>query len=188
MAVEQRRLAIVTSLGKKYSGMVDVPSSAFRTTDLLNSANLFWRNPNEKVYDNALMMYEARLFLDESMVYRKFDRIQIKLSEIFYFYDDIEFIGDEMEKKRAAVMIQNTQEKAQSVNIITKDVASSFYDIKGQFYGLFKKKSKDKFVALTQAEMVEICWKQDRWIKREVKLPFGFIGVSNNHIEAVTIG
>ncbi len=98
MDAKQRKLAIVTSLGKKYSGMVDVPSETFRTTDLLNSSNIFWKSPNLKCYDNAIFMSDVRLFLDDTAVYKKFDFTQVKLSNIIYFYDDIEGIGDEMEK------------------------------------------------------------------------------------------
>ena len=109
MDATQRKLAIVTSLGKRYSGMIDIPSSNFRTSDLLNSANVFWKNPNEKCYDNAILMYDARLFLDDTAVYRHFDKIQIKLSEIFYFYDEVSILGDEMEKKRASTIIKQSQ-------------------------------------------------------------------------------
>jgi hypothetical protein len=168
MDAKQRKLAIVTSLGKKYSGMVDVPSETFRTTDLLNSSNIFWKSPNLKCYDNAIFMS------------------QIKLSDIIYFYDDIEGIGDEMEKKRASTMVRQTNEDVQTVNIITKQVANSFYDITGRFFGLFKKKSKDNFIPLTQANIVEIYRKQDKWVQKKVKLPHNFICVSNNHIESVT--
>ena len=48
MEADQRKVAIVTFLGKKYSGYVDVPNANFRTTDLLNSANIYWKNPNER--------------------------------------------------------------------------------------------------------------------------------------------
>jgi len=85
-------------------------------------------------------------------------------------------------------MIKDTRENAQMVNIITRDVSNSFYDISGSFYGLFKKKSKDKFIPLTQVKMVEICRRQEKWIKKEIKLPHSFICVSNLHIESVTIG
>jgi hypothetical protein len=186
MAEKQRKLAIVTSLGKKYSGMVDVPSETFRTTDLLNSSNIFWKSPNLKCYDNAIFMSDVRLFLDDKAMYKKFDFIQVRLSDIIYFYDDIEGIGDEMEKKRASTMVRQTNEDVQTVNIITKQVANSFYDIIGRFFGLFKKKSKDNFISLTQANIVEIYKKQDKWVKKKVKLPHKFIGVSNNHIESVT--
>jgi len=187
MDAKQRKLAIVTSLGKKYSGMVDVPSETFRTTDLLNSSNIFWKNPNLKCYDNAIYMSDVRLILDDTAVYKKFDSTQVKLSDIIYFYDDIEEIGDEMEKKRASTLVRQTNEDAQTVNIITRQVANSFYDITGVFFGLFKKKSKDTFIPLTQANIVEIYRKQDKWGKKKVELPHNFICVGNNHIESVTI-
>jgi hypothetical protein len=187
MDAKQRKLAIVTSLGKKYSGMVDVPSETFRTTDLLNSSNIFWKNPNLKCYDNAIFMSDVRLFLDDTAMYKKFDFTQVKLSNIIYFYDDFEEIGDEMEQKRASTMVRQTNEDVQTVNIITKQVANSFYDITGRFFGLFKKKSKDNFIPLTQANIVEIYRKQDKWVQKKVKLPHNFICVGNNHIESVTI-
>jgi hypothetical protein len=186
MDTKQRKLAIITSLGKKYTGMVDVPNETFRTTDLLNSSNIFWKSPNLKCYDNAIFMSDVRLFLDDTAVYKKFDSIQIKLSHIIYFYDDIKEIGDEMEKKRASTMVRQTNEEVQTVNIITQQVANSFYDINGIFFGLFKKKSNDNFIPLTQANIVEIYKKQDKWVQKKVKLPHNFICVSNNHIESVT--
>ena len=188
MEVNQRRLSVVSSLGKKYSGLVDIPNENFRTTDLLNSSNIFWRNPNEKCYDNAILMYDVKLFLDETAVYRRFDKLQIKLSEIVYVCDELQDIGDAMEKKRASTMIQQTQENAQIVNIITQAVANSFYDISGTFFGLFKKKSKDKFIPLTNASIVEIHKRQDKWAKKQIQLPHDFICVSNQHIESVVIG
>ena len=186
MGAKQRKLWMVTSFGKKYSGMVDVPSETFRTTDLLNSSNIYWKNPNLKCYDNAIFMSDVHLFLDDKAMYKKFDVIQIKISDIIYCYDDIEEIGDEVEKKRASTMVRQTNEDAQTVNIITTQVANSFYDITGRFFGLFKKKSKDNFISLTQAQIVEIYKRQDKWMQKKVNLPHNFICVSNNHIESVT--
>lgn len=185
MDLKQRKLAIVTSLGKKYSGMVDVPNENFRSTDLLNSSNIFWRSPNLRCYDNAIFMSDASLILDKVGVYKKFDSIQIKLSDIIYFYDDIEGIGDEMEKQRASKTLNQSNEGAQTVNVITKQVANSFYDITGRFFGMFKKKSNNNFIPFTEANIVEICRKQDKWIQKKIKLPHGFICVSNFHIESV---
>ena len=68
-------------------------------------------------------------------------------------------------------MAKQTKEDIQTVNIITKQVANSFYDITGEFFGLFKKKSKDNFIPLTQANIVEIYRKQDKWVQKKVKLP-----------------
>ena len=186
MDAKQRKIELVTSLGKKYSGMIDVPSDSFRTTDLFNSSNIFWKNPNLKCYDNAIFMSDARLILDDTAMYKKFDSIQIKIADIFYFYDDTKEIGDEMEKKRASTMVQQSNENAQTVNIITTQVAHSFYDITGRFFGLFKKKSKDKFISLTRAKIVEIYKMQGKWMQKKIKLPHDFISVSNSHIESVT--
>lgn len=187
MDAAQRKLAIVTSLGKKYSGYVDVPNPNFRTTDLLNSPNIFWKNPNEKCYDDAIMMHNVKLHADDSFVYKSFDKIQIKISEIIYFYDDVHDISDENEKKRASAMIKQTHETAKEVMIITKAVASSFYDINGVFYGLFKKKSKDRFISLTQAKIVEIHNRPGKWVKRKINLPHNFICINNQNIESVRI-
>ena len=185
---EQRKVVIVASSGKKYSGLIDIPNASLRTTDLLNSTNIFWKNPNEKCFENALLMYDLHLMFDDSASYRKFDKIQIKLEEILYFYDDFQSLGNDIEKKRATTMMEKSQEKLQKVNIITCVIANSFYDITGNFYGLFKMKSNNKFLPLTDTKIVEIYKKEDAWFKKEIVLPHNFIGVSNSHIESVTIG
>ena len=186
--VEQRKITIGTSLGKKYSGLIDVPSATFRTIDLFNSTNLFWKNPNEKCFENAILMYDARLMFGDTDLYRKFHKIQIKLSEIFYFYDGFQSMGDDMEKKRTVKLIELTQEKVQTINIITKVVAKSFYDIEGKFFGLFKKKSTDNFLPLTDVKIVEISKKQGKWYKKEIIVPHKFIGMANSFIESAIIG
>ena len=186
--VEKREVTIGTSLGKKYSGLIDVPTATFRTIDLFNSANLFWKNPNEKCFESAILMYDASLMFGDAFLYRRFQEIQIKLSEIFYFYDGFQSIGDEMEKMRTVKLIELTQEKMQTVNIITKVVANSFYDIEGKFFGLFKKKSNDKFLPLTDVKIVEISEKQGKWVKKEIILPHKFIGMANSFIESAIIG
>lgn len=187
MDAQQRKVAVITSLGKKYSGMVDVPNANFRTTDLFNSSNIFWKNPNLKCYDNAIFMSDVKLHLDDATVYKTFDSMQIKLSEIIYFYDESEGLGDAVEKKRATTMAQQSKETGQMVDIITRQVANSFYEISGLFFGLFKKKSKDNFIALTQAKIVEVCREQGQWAPKEITLPHNFICVSNSQIESVTL-
>jgi hypothetical protein len=187
METAQRKLTVVTSLGKRYSGLVDVPNANYRTTDLFNSAFTYWKNPDEKCFDNSIMMHDARLLLDDTSVYRQYDKIQIRISEIFLFYDDEPTVGDQSEKKRASTVAKRTQESAQEINIITHHVAGSFYDITGKFFGVFRQRAKDKFVPLTQANIAEIYKKQDKWMKKTVVLPHQFICVSNDHIESVTI-
>lgn len=76
MAVLQRELSIITSMGRRYSGKIDIPSETFRTTDLLNSSNVYWRNPDDKCYENALMMHEVRLYVDDSAIYKRFEKFR----------------------------------------------------------------------------------------------------------------
>ena len=184
---DQRQVVIVTSLGKKYRGKMDIPNDTLRTTDLLNSGALYWKNPAEKCFDNAILLHDVQLSIDHSSICVKFDRIQVKLSEVIYFYDDMRTISDEKEKMRATSMTQKTREEAQTVNIITREVANSFYNLTGTFFGLFKKKSIDKFIPLTDVKLLEIYSKAGKWFQKEIELPHRFIGVSTAHIEAVRI-
>lgn len=182
---EQRRVVIVTSLGKMYRGLVDIPNATFRTTDLLNSSSIFWKDPADKCFENAILFRDVQLVIGGSAISVKFDKIQVKLSEVIYFYDDHEKISDEKEKKRASSMIQKTHEHSQTVDIITKQVSNSFYHLTGTFFGLFKKKSIDKFIPLTDVKLIEIYKKEDKWFQRPIELPHKFIGVSTQYIEAL---
>lgn len=184
---EQRKVVIVAPLGKIYKGMVDIPNDTFRTTDLFNSSNVYWRDPADKCFDNAILFHDVELLIGGSAICVKFDKIQIKLSEIIYFYDDHAKISDDKEKMRASSMIQKTQEQSQVVEIITKPVSNSFYHLSGVFFGLFKKKSNDRFIPLTDAKLTEIYKKGDKWFQRIIELPYKFIGVSTYYVEAMRI-
>lgn len=184
---EQRQVVVVTSLGKKFTGKIDVPNMTLRTTDLLNSGSIYWKDPSEKCFENAILLHDVQLTIDDSAVCVKFDKIQVKLSEVIYFYDDSKSISDEKEKMRAEAMIQKTKEHQQTINIITTEISQSFYHMTGFFYGLFKKKSNDKFIPLTGVKLIEIYKKDGKWFQKEVGLPHKFIGISTRHIEAVRI-
>ena len=167
--------------------MVDIPNATFRTTDLFNSPSIFWKDSNEKCFENAVLFHDVQLLIGGSAICVKFDKIQIKLSEVIYFYDDQQAITDGKEKMRASSMIQKTHEHSQSVDIITTEVSNSFYHLTGSFFGLFKKKSNDKFIPLTDVKLIEIYKKEDKWFQRVVELPYKFIGVSTSHIEAMRL-
>lgn len=184
---DERKVVLVTSLGKKFIGMVDIPNSSLRTTDLLNSGSVYWKDPSDKCFEHAILMHDVQMHIDGSSVCVRFDKIQVKLSEIILFYDYEETLADEKEKMRAATMVQKTQEKIQVVNIITTEVADSFYNMTGAFYGLFKKKSNDRFIPLTQVKLIEVYRKDGKWYQKEIELPHKFIGVSTKHIEALRI-
>jgi len=133
MLTAERKVALITSMGKKYVGMIDMPNKDFRTTDLFNSANIFWKNPAVKCYDDAIYMRDVSLFIDGESAYKEFDTIQVKLSSIIFFYDEIEQIYDETEKKRAGGIMTHSDESGQEVTIVTSMVANSFYTITGYF-------------------------------------------------------
>jgi hypothetical protein len=184
---EQRRVVAVTSLGKIYKGMVDIPNATFRTTDLFNSPTVYWKNSQDKCFENAVLFRDVQLLVGGSAICVKFDKVQLKLSEIIYFYDDQQAITDDKEKMRASSMIQKTQEQSQTVDIITTEVSNSFYHLTATFFGLFKKKSNDKFIPLTDVKLIEIYNKDGKWFQKTVELPHKFIGVSTRHIEAMRI-
>lgn len=183
----QRKVVVVTSLGKKYHGSVDVPNQSLRTTDLFNSGTVYWKDPGEKYFENAILLRDVQLRIDDSAVCVRYDKIQVKLSEVILFYDDLEIISNEKEKMRAAALVQVAKEHTQTINIITTEVAQSFYNITGLFFGLFKKKSNDKFIPLTGVKLTEIYKKEGKWFQREVELPHHFVGISTLHIEAARV-
>ncbi len=84
-------------------------------------------------------------------------------------------------------MVKKSLENGKKATIITREVANSFYDISGEFFGLFKKKSHDRFIALTNVKMVEIYKKEGKWFKKEIQLPHKFIGFSTEHIESIAL-
>ena len=131
-------------------------------------------------------MHDVKLVLEDNAVYKKFRKIQLKTSEIIFFYDECESIGDTQEKTRAVSMREKAQEEMKSVNIITPIIANSFYDITGNFYGLFKRKSQDKFIPLFETKIFEIKKIQDKWSKKPINLAFSFLGININYIEALT--
>lgn len=83
-------------------------------------------------------------------------------------------------------MRNKAQEKMKPVTIITPLIANSFYDIKGKFYGLFKKKSQDKFIPLFDASVTEIKKVDNKWSQKRVHLAHTFLGISTQYIEALS--
>lgn len=182
----QRSIVVMTSFGKKYTGKIDIPAESMRTTDLLNGSSVYWRNPNEKCFDDAILMHDVKLILEEKAVYKRFNTIQIKTSEMIFFYDSYDSIGDAQEISRATSMREKSKEEMKSVSIITPLIANSFYDISGNFYGLFKKKSQDKFIPIFDASVIEIQKVEGKWSKKSISLAHSFLGISTNNIEALT--
>lgn len=185
MKAVNRKITVFTP-GKQYSGEIDIPNPDLRTTDLMNSSNLFWKNPAEKSFDDALLLYNVTLSIDGIHEFQKFDRVQIRLPSIIFFYDEYTNLGSNEEKKRADTLMKKTNEEKKIIHLITKVRFNSFFDIKGSFYGLFKSKSNHKYIPLTDAVMYEIVRQQGKWVKKKIQLTNNFIGVNTSYIESCT--
>ena len=185
MEIMRRKITLFTP-GKQYSGEVDIPNTSLRTTDLFNSTNLYWKDPSEKTFNDALMLFNVTVSIDSIPEFQKFDRIQIRRPNIIFYHDDFSEMGSAEEKKRADLLKKKTQEKKRAIHLMTKVRVNSFFDIRGSFYGLFKSKSNQKYIPLSDVVMYEIIRQQDKWVKKKIQLANSFIGVNTGYIEATT--
>ena len=181
--VMHRKITVFTP-GKQYSGEVAIPNTSLRTTDLLNSTNLYWKDPTEKAFNDALLMFNVTVSIDGIREFQKFDRIQIRQPNIIFYHDDFTTMGSAEEKKRADVLKKKSHEEEKIIHLITKVRVNSFFDIRGSFYGLFKSKSIQKYIPLSNVVLYEIIKQQDKWVKRKIELTNKFIGVNTDYIEA----
>ena len=178
-----RKITVFTP-GKQYSGEVAIPNTSLRTTDLLNSTNLYWKDATEKAFNDALLMFNVTVSIDGIREFQKFDRIQIRQPNIIFYHDDFTAMGSAEEKKRADALKKKSHEEEKIIHLITKVRVNSFFDIRGSFYGLFKSKSIQKYIPLSNVVLYEIIKQQDKWVKRKIELANKFIGVNTDYIEA----
>jgi len=183
MDIIRREITVYTP-GKQYSGEVDVPNSSLRTTDLFNSASLFWKDPTEKHFSDVLLMYDVSLSIAGIVDFQKFSRVQIRQPQIIFFHDHFRSMGSVKEKIRADMLKKKAQEEKKYINLHTQVRGSSFFDIRGSFYGLFKSKTMQKYLPLNDIIMYEIIKQQDKWVRKRIKLPNNFIGINTSHIES----
>lgn len=182
-----RRVITLFTPGKIYSGEIDVPNPTLRTTDLLNSPNIYWRDPKLKNFSDGLLMYHANLSIDGVEKYRSFKTIQIRQPNIIFFHDGFIELSNTEEKVRAGRLTEKANEDKQTIQFITQTRMNSFFDIRGTFHGLFKSKSNQKYIPLSDAVLHEVIRQQDKWVMRKVKLANNFIGVNSSYIESCTI-
>ena len=169
--------------GKVYSGEIHVPNVNLRTTDIFNSANFFWKDPAEKSFNDALLMFNVTVSIDGIRDFKKFDRLQLRQPNVIFFHDNFKDFGSAKEKKRADVLKKKTQEEKRIIHLVTKVRVNSFFDIKGSFYGLFKSKSAQKYIPLNDVVLHEVVRTQDKWVRRKIQLPNDFVGISTACIE-----
>jgi hypothetical protein len=185
MEISQKKITVYTP-DKTYSGYMDIGNPSLRTIDIFNSSNIFWKNPAERSFDDALLLYNATILLEGNTKMGEYAKLQIKLQDIIFFYDSLENVGDSIEKKRAAHLKVKTKESTALAHIITLTQGHGFFYITGMFYGLFKSKSKSRYIPLTQASVVHVTRGSEKWQKKVIKIEGGFVGISTRHIEACT--
>ncbi len=182
--VPARRKITVFTPGKIYTGEIDVPNPLLRTTDLLNSANLYWKDPAIKSFTDSLLMHDVILSIDGIEKYQTYENIQIRQPNIIFFYDDLAELGNSEEKDRVERLQKKTNEEQQTIHLITKVRVNSFFDLQGTFHGLFKNKSNQKYIPISEVILYEVIRQHDKWIKKRVHLAHNFIGVNSSYIES----
>lgn len=185
MQSDQRKIYLHTPT-KMYSGNIDLGSQSLRTIDVFNSANVYWKDPAERSFDDALLLHDAAVVLEGGTKIGSFDSIQVKLSDVFFFYDTMDNLGDSNERKRAEMLKGKTKEQATTVRIITKTRGNAFFHIQGVFYGLFKSKTKQRFIPIPESTVTAVIHENGKWLKRRIEIGNNFVGVSVSHIEACT--
>ena len=169
---------------KRYIGKVDFKNDTIRTIDQLNSANIFWQNPNEKSFNDAILLYDVEVSLHGAGKLANFKKLQLRLSDIVFFSDKLDTTGDTAEKMRAHTLSQKSQDTASKVRILTEMRGDSFFMVIATFHGLFKKKTQHRYMPLTEAKIYEVLRTGDKWQRLEIDIGNSFIGLSSNHIES----
>jgi hypothetical protein len=182
-----RRLITVFTPGKIYTGEIDVPNEHLRTTDLLNSTSLYWKDPSRKSFNDALLMYNVILAIDGIDKYQTFDSIQIRQPDIIFYHDGFAQLGSSREKERAVKLTEKAHEEKKSIHLITKARLNSFFEIRGTFHGLFKSKSNQKYIPINEVTLHEVVRRPEKWVKRKVPLGSTFIGVNSSYIESCSL-
>ncbi len=171
---------------KVYSGYIDVPNETLRTIDIFNSTSGYWKDPSEKGFDDALLLNSATVTLDSDTPLLELDRIQIRLADILFFFDDELGCGDSSEKIRAEALSARNGEKISKVYIITHMQGDSFFYISGLSHGRFRSKTKHRYIPLTNPTITEVHRAGQGWKQKNIPVQGAFVGVNTAHIEACT--
>ncbi len=158
-----------------------------RTLDLMNSSSLYWKNPAEKSFNDSILLRDVSVEVIGGQVLNRFSKLQLRIGDIVFFSDELSESGDEIEKKRARVLTERTDEKPSGIEIITRMRGDSFYLVKGLFHGLFKSKSQHRFIPLMDAMIFEVTRTGGEWETTKLDTGNTFIGLSTVHIEACSM-
>lgn len=182
----QREINLFTP-NKRYSGKIDLKNDDIRTIDQLNSSTIYWKNPAEKSFDDAILLYDVEVSLHGAGKLASFNKLQIRLSDIIFFSDSLKKTGTDAEKMRAKTLSTKAKDELARAKILTEMRGDSFFFISGTFHGLFKNKTKQRYFALTNVKVYEIVRTGDKWERNEVSVGNEFIGVAADHIESCTL-
>lgn len=187
MTERLRREIQIYTPNKRYIGQIDIKNEDTRTLDLLNSSNLYWKDPNEKSFSDSILLYNVNVEMQGEKKLSDFKKLQLRLTDIIFFSDKLSRTGDEREKMRARVLSQRANEKQSSIRIITRMRGDSFFVIVGVFFGLFKNKSQQRFLPITQPQVREIVRTGNDWQTNRIAVPENFVGVATAQIEACSL-
>lgn len=184
--VIQRPIILYTP-NKKYTGNIDLKNDEMRTIDQLNSSTIYWKNPAEKSFNDAILLYDVNVSVHGADKFTSFNKLQLRLSDIIFFTDQLQATGDSSEKLRAQTLSAKAKDERAQAKIITEMRGDSFFFIFGTFHGLFKNKTKQRFFPLTDVKAYEILRTGGKWERIEIDLSNRFIGLSSNHIESCSL-
>ena len=172
---------------KKYIGLIDIQNEEMRTLDLLNSSNIFWKNPNSKSSNDSIMLNDVTVMVQGDRKLSTFSKLQLRLADIIFFSDSLNKTGSTTEVKRAETLSQKSNEKESRVKIITRMRGDTFYIIVGVFFGLFKNKTQQRFMPITRSKVREVIRTGTDWETNDINVGNHFIGLSTYHIEACSM-
>ena len=182
-----QREVILFTPNKKYTGKVDLKNDGIRTIDQLNSSTIYWKNPAEKSFDDAVLLHDVDISVHGVDKLTSFKKLQVRLSDIIFFTDRLESSGDSAEKLRAQTLSAKAKDERAKAKIITEMRGDSFFFVFGTFHGLFKNKTKQRYFPLTEVKIYEVLRTGEKWDRIEVDIGNHFIGLSSDHIEACTL-
>lgn len=182
-----QREVILFTPNKKYTGKIDLKNDGIRTIDQLNSSTIYWKNPAEKSFDDAVLLHDVDISVPGADKLTSFNKLQIRLSDIIFFTDRLKTSGDSAEKLRAQTLSAKAKDERAKAKIITEMRGDSFFFIFGTFHGLFKNKTKQRYFPLTEVKIYEVLRTGSKWEKIEVDIGNTFIGLSSDHIESCTL-
>lgn len=88
-----QREVILFTPNKKYTGKIDLKNDGIRTIDQLNSSTIYWKNPAEKSFDDAVLLYDVDISVHGVDKLTSFKKLQVRLSDIMFFTDRLETSG-----------------------------------------------------------------------------------------------